>query len=282
MFLDVICRRNSFLVEGAIALRREGRIPANSYVVDLDARHLRAAGDLHGLGVFAHDQADGARVTHRAGVQIGNIGHVVQIPRAEADAAAALEPECRTVFSEEKVAEAVAAGWRDLQVNAPGANSAVMFEALAVAGATQVESGPGLTGTAALHACQDRPELPAAVYLTQVSHFSGGRAYCFGDRLYIDPIFPPYDVKAIVASEPTAADAARLPVEIPPAAIDYCRVIEVPAGSSVRPGDSVILGFRIQAFATPAYVVDIAGMGTARPESQGIFATQRAPSSWPG
>ena len=37
MLLDVICRRNPSLVEAAIALRRQGRIPANSYVVDLDA-----------------------------------------------------------------------------------------------------------------------------------------------------------------------------------------------------------------------------------------------------
>ena len=116
MLLDVICRRNPSLVEAAIALRRQGRIPANSYVVDLDAvranaRHLRAAGNRHGLSVFAHDQ-DGTRVTYRGGMRIGNVGHLVQILRAEADAAAALEPECWTVFSDEKAAEAVAAARR--------------------------------------------------------------------------------------------------------------------------------------------------------------------------
>ena len=51
MFLDVICRRNPSLVTDAIALHRQGRIPANSYVIDLDtvranARQLRQAGDL--------------------------------------------------------------------------------------------------------------------------------------------------------------------------------------------------------------------------------------------
>jgi hypothetical protein len=116
MLLDVICRRNPSLVEAAIALRRQDRIPANSYVVDLDAvranaRHLRAAGNRHGLSVFAHDQ-DGTRVTYRGGMRIGNVGHLVQILRAEADAAAALEPECWTVFSDEKAAEAVAAARR--------------------------------------------------------------------------------------------------------------------------------------------------------------------------
>ena len=132
MLLDVICRRNPSLVEAAIALRRQDRIPANSYVVDLDAvranaRHLRAAGNRHGLSVFAHDQ-DGTRVTYRGGMRVGNVGHLVQILRAEADAAAALEPECWTVFSDEKAAEAVAAARRGrtqallgrIQAPAPG------------------------------------------------------------------------------------------------------------------------------------------------------------------
>ncbi len=178
MFLDTICRRNRFLMEGAIALRRQA--------VRANARHLRAAGDRHGLSVLSHGQADRARGTDRAGMRTGNIGHLVQISQADA---AALEPECRTVIGDEKAAEAVAvarrgrtqvlpacthapgdlfsksqrldaAGRRDLRVNAPGANSAVMFEALAAAGATQVEPGHRLTGTTALRACEDLPELP--------------------------------------------------------------------------------------------------------------------------
>ena len=31
---------------------------------------------------------------------------------------------------------------------------------------------------------RDLPELPAALYLTEVSHHYGGRAYCFGGGLY--------------------------------------------------------------------------------------------------
>ena len=67
------------------------------------------------------------------------------------------------------------------------------------------EPGNGLHGTTALHAVEDLPELPAVLYLTEVSHLSGGKAYCFGGGFYIDPIFPDYDVKAIVADEPTTA-----------------------------------------------------------------------------
>src|SRR5262249_56717962 len=53
-----------------------------------------------------------ARVTRGAGLAIGNIGHLVQVPRAEADAAAALEPAYWTVFNDEKAAEAAKAAAR--------------------------------------------------------------------------------------------------------------------------------------------------------------------------
>ena len=135
MFLDLIRRRNPSLVTDAIALHQQGRIPANSYVIDLDtvrenARQLRAAGDRYGLSVFAMTKQMGrnpafcralreggieasvavdmecARMTRRAGLAIGNIRHLVQIPRAEADAAASLEPAYWTVFNDEKAREA--------------------------------------------------------------------------------------------------------------------------------------------------------------------------------
>ena len=91
------------------------------------------------------------------------------------------------------------------------------LKALAEAGATQVEPGHGLTGTTPLHVSDDLPEAPAVVYLTEVSHLSGGEAFCFGGGLYIDPVFPNYQVKAIVAREPRTDEAALRAVEIPAA-----------------------------------------------------------------
>ena len=96
-----------------------------------------------------------------------------------------------------RAADALAkAGRRDIEVNAPGTTSSAVLAALAEAGATQCEPGNGLHGTTALHVMEDLPELPAVLYLTEVSHLSGGKAYCFGGGFYIDPIFPDYDVKA--------------------------------------------------------------------------------------
>ena len=90
-----------------------------------------------------------------------------------------------------KAADALAkAGRTGIEVNAPGTTSSVMLQALAEAGATQCEPGNGLHGTTALHVMEDLPERPAMLYLTEVSHLSGGKAYCFGGGFYIDPIFP--------------------------------------------------------------------------------------------
>ena len=65
-----------------------------------------------------------------------------------------------------------------------------MLKALADAGATQVEPGHGLTGTTPLHALEDLPEIPAVVYVTEISHFIDGEAYCFGGGLYYRPDLP--------------------------------------------------------------------------------------------
>src|ERR1700675_793580 len=108
-----------------------------------------------------------------------------------------------------KAAETLAkAGRRGIEINAPGTTSSATLEALAEAGATQIEPGHGLTGTTPLHAVEDLPEGPAVVYLTEVSHLAGGEAFCFGGGLYIDPVFPNYQVRAIVAREPRAEEAA--------------------------------------------------------------------------
>ena len=50
-----------------------------------------------------------ARATRRAGMRIGHVGHLVQIPRSEADSAAAMHPANWTVFSDIKAAEAARA-----------------------------------------------------------------------------------------------------------------------------------------------------------------------------
>ena len=398
MFLDVLRRRNPKLIEAAIRLHQEGALPANAYILDLDtvetnARVLKREADRLGLKILAMTKQVGrsssfckavmrggidaavavdtacARAVHRAGMKVGHLGHLQQVARHEANAAAAtFRPDYWTVFNEEKAAEAAAgaraanyvqnllariaaegdifyrgheggfaasdivgvaerlddleggrfagittfpallfdhetrkviptpnlatltkaaealarAGRNRIEINAPGTTSSVLLQALAEAGATQCEPGNGLHGTTALHVVEDLPELPAVCYLTEVSHLSGGKACCFGGGFYIDPIFPDYDVKAIVGPEPTADAAALRSVEIPPPSmIDYYAMIDATGPNAPRPGDSAVFGFRGQAFVTRAFVVGVSGISKGEPKVETIENGFGETAAWP-
>ncbi|AZO02484.1 MULTISPECIES: alanine racemase [unclassified Mesorhizobium] len=398
MFLDVLRRRNPALIEAAIGLHQQGKLPANAYVLDLDtvernAKVLKQEADRLGLKIFAMTKQVGrsssfckavmrggieravavdmacARATHKAGMKLGHLGHLQQIAKFEADAAArTFKPDYWTVFNDtkaeeagkgakaagyvqdllariaaegdifyrgheggfdageivavadrldavpggrfagittfpallfnhaarkvlptpnlatlSKAAEALAkAGRKGVEINAPGTTSSVMLAALAEAGATQCEPGNGLHGATALHVMEDLPELPAVLYLTEVSHLSGGKAYCFGGGFYIDPIFPDYDVKAIVSAEPTTAASALRSVEVPPpSAIDYYAMIDAAGANAPRPGDSAVFGFRGQAFVTRAYVVGVSGVSKGKPVVETIENGFGEPYAWP-
>jgi predicted amino acid racemase len=391
VFLDVLMRRNPRFVEAIVTLHQRGELPANSYALDLDAvranaRVLRAAGEQHGVEVFAMTKQvgrnpallqalreeglerivavdmDDARAGHRQGMTLGHIGHLVQVPRAEAAAAAAQAPENWTVFSDDKAREAAAAsrdqallarihaggdrfywgheggfpaddilavaerldgfggarfagittfpallydaaarevvptpnlatleraaarlrdaGVTDLRVNAPGTTSSAVFGLLAEHGATQVEPGHALTGTTPLHAVRDLAELPAVAYVTEVSHHHDGRAFAFGGGLYVDPVFGDYRVRALAGRDP---DALRLHDALLPAAeaIDYYGKLEPDGDRLPATGDTVVFGFRVQAFVTRARTVAIAGAQSAEPRVAGLWAADGGETSWP-
>jgi predicted amino acid racemase len=397
MFLDPLRRRNPEFLRAAAALHAAGAVPANSYVLDLDAitanaRVMHDAAAPLGLTVFAMTKQVGrnpefcaavraggidsavavdmacARAVTAAGLRLGHVGHLVQVPGHEADEAAALRPAFWTVFSQDKADEAAAAAARSgrvqdvllrihapgdtfylghqggypadevliaadyvdelpgarcagittfpallfaaderavepthnlgtlqratgvlrasgrpVQVNAPGTTSSVTFATLAEAGATQVEPGHGLTGTTPLHATRDDlPEVPAAAYVTEVSHEYGGRAYCFGGGMYIDPVFPDYQVRALVAPGGDFDAAFLADAELPPPSmIDYYGMLTPPDGRSIRTGDTVVFGFRIQAFVTRAAIVPIAGVRNGRPQALGVWTGDGRPASGP-
>ena len=179
--------------------------------------------------------------------------------------------------------EALAAAGRGaIEVNAPGTNSSIVLPALAEAGATQCEPGNALHGTTPLHAVEDLPEDPAVLYLTEVSHHHGGSAFCFGGGLYIDPVFPKYDVRALVSSQPTTAPNALASVEIPDySAIDYYGMIDATGPNRPKTGDTVIFGFRGQAFVTRANIVGISGVATGTPAVTTIENIFGEVTGWP-
>jgi predicted amino acid racemase len=156
MFLDLLRRRNPTFLSAIARLHAAGELPVNCYAIDLDAVERNAvafAAEAARLGLtpFAMTKQIGRNpdvsralvrsgITHAVGVdlqcavaaasgglRVGHLGHLVQIPRHEADLAASLEPLYWTVFSEAKAREAGAAALKRgrvqdvlLRVIAPG------------------------------------------------------------------------------------------------------------------------------------------------------------------
>ncbi|MET0716660.1 MAG: alanine racemase [Mycetocola sp.] len=141
MFLNLLRRRNPEFLEAIASLHRAGSLPTNTYPIDLDAVGRNAIAYTAetkrlGLQPFAMTKQIGRNpdvsrvlvesgITHAVGVdlqcaiaaasgglKVGHLGHLVQIPRHEADTAAALEPLYWTVFNETKAREAGAASLR--------------------------------------------------------------------------------------------------------------------------------------------------------------------------
>ena len=398
MFLQALLRRNRAFLEAGVALHQAGEIPANSYVLDLDTIAANTAGlcaEAHrrnlkvlamtkqvgrapgALDAMARGGTDGfvavdmacARAIVANGHRLGHLGHLVQVPRAEAAEAAALEPEFWTVFSDSKAAEAAsgsAAKGRTqnllirvcadgdefypgheggvpldelpamidrlermpgvrfaglttfpallfdpgtgtartthnvatlmraaemarrrlgagagVEVNAPGTTSTAVLNQLAEAGATQVEPGHGLTGTTPLHAGRDLPEVPAICYLSEISHVHAGVPLCFGGGFYLDPVFDRYSPKALVAADPSDLAEAPVPMDFPdPAGIDYYARLHPLPNRRVGEGDTVICGFRVQAFVARAFMVGLSGVASGAPAVVGVWDTLGRPAQW--
>ena len=178
---------------------------------------------------------------------------------------------------ERAAAELRAAGF-DVIVNGPGTTSVAVMPILAEHGVTQVEPGHGLTGTTALHLVRDLAELPAVAYLSEVSHHHGGQAFVFGSGFYIDPIFPDYQVRALVGRD--LASATEVDAElVPPSMIDYHAMLEQPR--PLATGETALFGFRPQIFVTRALVAPIAGVASGAPRCAGVYAPDGHQVVWP-
>jgi hypothetical protein len=64
--------------------------------------------------------------------------------------------------------------------------------------------------------------------------------------------------------------------------IDYYGMLTPPGGRQIQPGDTVVFGFRIQAFVTRGYIVPIEGVRGGSPRTLGIWAADGRPAFWSG
>ncbi|CAA9476611.1 MAG: Protein containing an Alanine Racemase Domain, partial [uncultured Solirubrobacteraceae bacterium] len=155
-----VAERNPRLIEAAFRLHRDRVVPPNSWIIDLDAIAHNAdalsakARDLglttyvmtkqynrnpfvthvalkRGLDKAVAVDIHGARVMHRFGIPIGNVGHLNQVPWREMGAAIAMRPDVITVYSVENARQisqaAVAAGVEQDVMVRPIAEGDVFF-----------------------------------------------------------------------------------------------------------------------------------------------------------
>lgn len=128
MFLDVTKRRNPKLIQSGVTLHQSGQIPPNTYVIDLDILGENVAalaetaknhdftlyfmskqlGRLPFIGKFIAEHGiekavavefDEAKTLAEGGVEIGNVGHLVQPGKNQWPEVLSWNPEVITLFS---------------------------------------------------------------------------------------------------------------------------------------------------------------------------------------
>lgn len=151
------------------------------------------------------------------------------------------------------------------QINAPGNTSTMTMPLVAPLGATHVEPGHALTGTTPNHAFYGAalPERPAYVYVTEISHHVGERAYAYGGGLFHDGYQAGDTVGAYVGS--SWDEARNNGVEYLhdiQQIIDYHVVLE--PGNRCHVGDTALLFYRTQMQMTRSYIALVSGLSGRR------------------
>lgn len=167
-------------------------------------------------------------------------------------------------------------------VNAPGNNCCANMKMLAENGVTHIEPGSALTGSSTYHLfTDDEPEMPAMVYVTEVSHLWNAQTYVYGEGFFIDdpPVTLSKDFKhyAYFGSDPDKIMERKMMftgIGARPgsgfAKIDYHGLLD-PNGQDVHVGDTVVFGFRGQLFMTRAYTAVVEGMASGNPRLVGVW-----------
>jgi predicted amino acid racemase len=191
-------------------------------------------------------------------------------------------PNIETIF---RVAREAKEHGLDLQqINTPPFCTTKTLKFYAVRGSTHCEPGMGVSGMSPWHCLEPKihPEVPAGLYVSEVSHFVDEFAYIYGGGFSYIEIFewaldgevyvPPLSklrMKALVNRKPE--EILQGPVE----AEHYRGILDYHAklyrNDSVKIGDTVVCGFRTQMFVTRAQIAVVAGLRDNNPKLIGIF-----------
>lgn len=151
------------------------------------------------------------------------------------------------------------------QLNMPSATCVNSIKSIYEEGGTHGEPGHGLTGSTPYHKANDGAELPAMVYLSEVSHNLLDRSYCYGGGHYRRS----HMENALVGTD---IDNSKMIKVIPPTdeSIDY----HFELSENCKVSDTVIMAFRTQIFVTRSNVAIVKGIKSGKPEIVGIYDSQ--------
>ncbi|WP_111931059.1 YhfX family PLP-dependent enzyme [Clostridium tertium] len=151
------------------------------------------------------------------------------------------------------------------QLNMPSATCVNSIKKIHEEGGTHGEPGHGLTGSTPYHKFNDGDELPAMVYVSEVSHNLLDRAYCYGGGHYRRS----HMENALVGTD---VDNSKMIKVIPPTdeSIDY----HFELSENCNVSDTVIMAFRTQIFVTRSNVALVKGIKIGKPEIVGIYDSQ--------
>jgi predicted amino acid racemase len=173
------------------------------------------------------------------------------------------------------------------QMNTPPVCSSKSIPIYASKGSTHLEPGLGVSGMNPFQIYDKgtHPEIPAAVYVTEISHFfddyamvyAGGFGYIEMFELALDgksyvPEVAKMRLKALVGRN--TSELMKNPVEAEhyKGLIDYhARLYKNTSARPMNIGDTVLYAFRAQMFVTRAQVAVVSGIKENNPELVGIF-----------
>lgn len=145
------------------------------------------------------------------------------------------------------------------QINVPSTTS---VNTLNILEGTHGEPGHGLTGTTPAHAYLDLPELPAVVYVSEISHNFKQNSYCYGGGYYRRSHLKQ---ALVVDQQNTETIVNVLPID--PTSIDYYLELD----KKLPVSSSVIMAFRFQIFVTRSRVVLVKGVASNNPTIIGVY-----------
>ena len=159
-------------------------------------------------------------------------------------------------------------GLEDLNINLPSATCIASMSLLSELGAKSGEPGHGLTGTTPLHKYSDQPEIPAYIYVSEISHVYDGKSYCYGGghyrRGHMENVIVGNDIENMKRSRISAPDDDS---------IDYHFEIEDP----FEVGECALMAFRTQVFTTRSHVAIVSGIQSGDPKLIGIYSSLGEP-----